>query len=551
MKCSKCGTTLAEGAEFCHKCATPVPKGAEEPRVKTYGKKTVQRRPDERIVDSALPDDAIKMEAVFDAKRGAIYKVPGAEGAAGAGAVGGAAGAGATGATAGAAAAGVAGATGAGAAAAGAATATAGEAASNAPATEAADSERTKAATAAGSADAAQAAAATAATPAPAAYAATPALAEAGSVVPVVDVPMPANFLEMERRRKRRKRIVGFLGFVIIAALVAAVGLEVQRQRSIQETERMISENNAKIEAAQQQAEQQAQEQTQQQEAQPTERPVLFTVNGVNYDTGGTRIPVHVTGTTVTGEEVNLDTFVDANGAGLYLLPGTYSLTVNATPIASTGMLYTIPTEPMDLYIAQGGADAVRAAQAITLLPIDVTAVSEEMIENAYSWAATDADYPNRAAECRVAALNALAEAEHVRQAEAERAARRALRPQLAQEFVSNYFTNVIFTDLNDDSKIMGISNWGDVVMPYVAWGSGLANNIASNPLDGWYVTRSVSVAGQDDTSVTIRAEVASAPDPHSGWTAQGWQVDVKCTFDDDNNIVQASFTTSSGTVTF
>lgn len=58
----------------------------------------------------------------------------------------------------------------------------------------------------------------------------------------------------------------------------------------------------------------------------------------------GSKIPVQVSGQDSDGSSVSETLYVDEHGRGIKLLPGDYTLSIAASPIAADGTIYTVPT---------------------------------------------------------------------------------------------------------------------------------------------------------------------------------------------------------------
>lgn len=132
-----------------------------------------------------------------------------------------------------------------------------------------------------------------------------------------------------------------------------------------------------------------------------------------NYTYGATRIPLRVQGTSDAGDAVDETVYVDGDDASISVAPGTYQLTVVASPILEDGSLYELPADPVELVVpdsskgqsdggsssggsSDGGSSDAGSSDAgssptITLTPVsDASQVTDEQIEAARQAAAAD-----------------------------------------------------------------------------------------------------------------------------------------------------------------
>ena len=71
----------------------------------------------------------------------------------------------------------------------------------------------------------------------------------------------------------------------------------------------------------------------------------------------GSRIPVQVNGQDSDGSSVSETLYVDEHGRGIKLLPGDYTFSIAASPIAADGTIYTVPTTKAQVTIKSDGQD--------------------------------------------------------------------------------------------------------------------------------------------------------------------------------------------------
>ena len=71
----------------------------------------------------------------------------------------------------------------------------------------------------------------------------------------------------------------------------------------------------------------------------------------------GSKIPVQVSGQDADGSSVSETLYVDEHGRGIKLLPGDYTLSIAASPIAADGTIYTVPTTKTQVTVKSDGQD--------------------------------------------------------------------------------------------------------------------------------------------------------------------------------------------------
>lgn len=100
----------------------------------------------------------------------------------------------------------------------------------------------------------------------------------------------------------------------------------------------------------------------------------------------GTKIPVEVSGQDTDGTAVSETAYVDEHGRGLKLLPGDYTLSIAASPIAADGTIYTVPTTKAKVTVKSDGQDLSAAANFKLKVPSAET-VTDEQIASAGKYA--------------------------------------------------------------------------------------------------------------------------------------------------------------------
>ena len=100
----------------------------------------------------------------------------------------------------------------------------------------------------------------------------------------------------------------------------------------------------------------------------------------------GTKIPVEVTGQDADGTAVTETCYVDERGRGIKLMPGDYTFSIAASPIAADGTIYTVPTKKAQVTVKSDGQDLSEQA-AFTLKVPSAETVTDEAIAGAAKYA--------------------------------------------------------------------------------------------------------------------------------------------------------------------
>ena len=100
----------------------------------------------------------------------------------------------------------------------------------------------------------------------------------------------------------------------------------------------------------------------------------------------GSKIPVQVSGQDADGSSVSETLYVDEHGRGIKLLPGDYTLSIAASPIASDGTIYTVPTTKAQVTIKSDGQDLSSQA-AFKLKVPSADTVTDDQIDAAAKYA--------------------------------------------------------------------------------------------------------------------------------------------------------------------
>lgn len=100
----------------------------------------------------------------------------------------------------------------------------------------------------------------------------------------------------------------------------------------------------------------------------------------------GSKIPVQVSGQDSDGSSVSETLYVDEHGRGIKLLPGDYTLSIAASPIAADGTIYTVPTTKAQVTIKSDGQNL--SAQATFKLKVpSADTVTDDQIDAAAKYA--------------------------------------------------------------------------------------------------------------------------------------------------------------------
>lgn len=108
-------------------------------------------------------------------------------------------------------------------------------------------------------------------------------------------------------------------------------------------------------------------------------------VPGLDADKG-TKVPIEVEGQDASGNLVNEVLYVDQSGKGIKLLPGSYSFSAAASPIASDGTVYRLPKGKIKADISQDDQDLSDAGKLTFTVP-SADSVTDGQISAAYKYA--------------------------------------------------------------------------------------------------------------------------------------------------------------------
>ena len=142
----------------------------------------------------------------------------------------------------------------------------------------------------------------------------------------------------------------------------------------------------------------------------------------------GSKIPVQVSGQDSDGSSVSETLYVDEHGRGIKLLPGDYTFSIAASPIAADGTIYTVPTTKAQVTVKSDGQDLssqatfkLKVPSADTVTDDQIDAAAKYAEEGGASSAAAAKILQQAAITRRDAAANAVSasEAQSARDADA------------------------------------------------------------------------------------------------------------------------------------
>lgn len=125
-------------------------------------------------------------------------------------------------------------------------------------------------------------------------------------------------------------------------------------------------------------------------------------IDAKGLDERGSMVPVSVTGTTASGEAVDKVVYVDTEGKGIFVAPGTYELTIVGSPIAANGTIYEVPDSGIEVDVP--AADEAVVESTFKLKPISASKTTEEQIDDAYQAIADGGCEPDKAVELKLKA---------------------------------------------------------------------------------------------------------------------------------------------------
>ena len=112
----------------------------------------------------------------------------------------------------------------------------------------------------------------------------------------------------------------------------------------------------------------------------------LSTSSSEAYGAVGSKIPVQVSGQDANGSIVDQIAYMDEKGQGIRLMPGDYTLTVAASPIAVDGTIYQVPDTKLQLKVIAGTSDYTKAG-SFDFVAASAADVTDGAIKDAYKYA--------------------------------------------------------------------------------------------------------------------------------------------------------------------
>lgn len=199
-------------------------------------------------------------------------------------------------------------------------------------------------------------------------------------------------------------------------------------------------------------------QQAAEQEALAAKHAVRFSVSAQGWDTsaGASRLPVHITGKEERGKKVDAVYYVDSSGEGVELRRGSYEAEVAASPIATDGTIYAVPTEKLSIKLGEKAAEKKTVdAGDVALEPVEASEVTDDQIAAAKKYAEgdegakkagfnIDAEALSTAATKRRDDAVAAKQAEEEARRQAEEEARKAEEAKQARTIETDYFTMVL-----------------------------------------------------------------------------------------------------------
>lgn len=239
----------------------------------------------------------------------------------------------------------------------------------------------------------------------------------------------------------------------------------------------------------------------------------------------GSKIPVQVSGQDSDGSSVSETLYVDEHGRGIKLLPGDYTLSIAASPIAADGTIYTVPTTKAQVTVKSDGQD-LRGEAAFKLKVPSADTVTDDQIDAAAKYAEEGGASSAAAAKIlqqaaitrRDAAANAVSasEAQAARDADARHKATNLYQLDIPVEWYGKVATwqngNTLCIYLTDDTNTPLVTlvavrdgesftpDDGDTVLGTADLGNGYTV-YASGPVYPYVVAQTINGRTQDPVS--------------------------------------------------
>ena len=239
----------------------------------------------------------------------------------------------------------------------------------------------------------------------------------------------------------------------------------------------------------------------------------------------GSKIPVQVSGQDSDGSSVSETLYVDERGRGIKLLPGDYTLSIAASPIAADGTIYTVPTTKAQVTIKSDGQDLsaqatfkLKVPSADTVTDDQIDAAAKYAEEGGAGSAATAKVLQQAAITRRDAAANAVSasEAQSARDADARHKATNLYQLDIPVEWYGkvatwqNGSTLCIYLDCDTNTPLVTLvavrdgetftPDDGDTVLGTVSLGNGYTV-YASGPVYPYVIPQTINGSTQDPVS--------------------------------------------------
>lgn len=239
----------------------------------------------------------------------------------------------------------------------------------------------------------------------------------------------------------------------------------------------------------------------------------------------GSKIPVQVNGQDSDGSSVSETLYVDEHGRGIKLLPGDYTFSIAASPIAADGTIYTVPTTKAQVTVKADGQDLrdqatfkLKVPSADTVTDDQIDAAAKYAEEGGASSAAAAKILQQAAITRRDAAANAVSasEAQSARDADARHKATNLYQLDIPVEWYGkvatwqNGSTLCIYLDGDANTPLVTLvavrdgetftPDDGDTVLGTVSLGNGYTV-YASGPVYPYVVAQTINGRTQDPVS--------------------------------------------------
>ena len=239
----------------------------------------------------------------------------------------------------------------------------------------------------------------------------------------------------------------------------------------------------------------------------------------------GSKIPVQVSGQDSDGSSVSETLYVDEHGRGIKLLPGDYTLTIAASPIAADGTIYTVPTTKAQVAIKSDEQDLsgqatfkLKVPSADTVTDDQIDAAAKHAEEGGTSSAAAAKVLQQAAITRRDAAANAVSaqKAQAARDADARHKATNLYQLDIPVEWYGKVATwqngSTLCIYLADDTNTPIVTlvavrdgesftpDEGDTVLGAASLGNGYTV-YASGPVYPYVVPQTINGRTQDPVS--------------------------------------------------